>query len=1423
MASRQHVMFTAIPRSVARNPERIPVSVLISPRLSGPERLSEYPDFLHWTSLVKTRGLKVTFECDGQTSRVHLPLGALQPRLWDAVFNPQTSVRSFVFDDHSERFVASYPARSALALVKATYQAAGLEFALPTTDGDPRERQERRRGAFSALVGGYRMGFSAAKGDEWRDQQRRNQIGLGATVGKRLAARGAAVASTLEPDGQLKTGALRVGSPQFARAQEDLVQQFAVFSHVPPGAPVTRESLDEKTVLDFHQALSALNGYPALQRRLGLVFDLELPLDFVVPTPSNTPGELKIVAVEGPFESDVETTIPITSTAYVHVVLGAERVFFVAPRQHAEGDQPLGMLGLLNLDPTLYCVGQVDIDGALHKITMHADTLTLSRGPSAPQHSEIFDPTTTLASLRSGGFSLFADARAQLLHAGFVRAKGLNQDLQSGAAPRQPFCAEDLLRGFRLDIWDSHTQSWHSLHRKNTHYELGIPKIDVRIADEEGFVQLAATQAAPDEHGRRARDDLYLHEAVARWSGWSLSADMIGKHLTRFADPEKAVPDPAHPDPENQPVTPFKVSVKSEVVAGSLPLLRFGRGYRLRARVVDLAGNSMALDGEETRSLTRIFSLPRGDAVTPYLRFEPIVAPCLVLRAAEGVTGPGSSVNRLVIRCFNSDPSLDGAPAALAASDRHVAPPRASVELAERHGLFDDALGKLQSSAAMWQLIKQRDEGKFAEVTLPSVTIAGDPQSVPLEPAASLALPYLPDPLARGAALRDLPGTSPGTVTQIPFGGEGDWQNARPFRLALADGDAPPDWNEAAALLTVSLPKASVRIVPLTSYCSPEDLKLLGAWQWLREYVEFVAKAEVEAEFARSEASKDRIANILRLAREGGHWMLTPPELLTLVHAVQQPLGRPRFVPLDAQLDEASSSLRTAPEGEPTEETELAVASAWRVLGSTDAFLVGALVVHAESTAKLDLIATWTDPTDTAGSGPGEQTFSAHVDEIPLHDLGEKTLTSGDGKRTLGYYDREHDLACFAPAGARLGKLASGDRIDVDAAPCHRIGDARHHVVEYTAVATSRFREYFPQDAGGSPRDFTRKSDPVTVHVPASARPVAPQVLYVLPSFGWQRETDTHQKRSVRLGGGLRIYLDRPWFSSGAGELLGVVLFSSGALDREDWKPYVSQWGQDPIWASAPLDSLPNASHFTDAVAVEEALPLDVRLPKSALPRLVNVAGHRVAFDQARKLWYCDLTVSTRTPTYAPFVRLALARYQPHALVEAKLSRVVLADFVQLAPERAATVSSDPHQSGRLRVAVSGPGPRGPTPPTRELPTSRRPSVVGVLVEERDTSLDSDLAWHPSNAFVVSEDLPDGSSTPPADFVLWSGTVSYVGSPGGLEPGRFRLRITEHELLQGDGPPEASLRRRLIYAEHVHLDAALLDPPALAASGTHVS
>jgi len=252
-----------------------------------------------------------------------------------------------------------------------------------------------------------------------------------------------------------------------------------------------------------------------------------------------------------------------------------------------------------------------------------------------------------------------------LLHS-FQENKQFDDDLSSSAPLNRPFFAEDLTHGFRIDIWDSQTGAWHSLHRRNGTYH--IEDQEFTTTDEEGFTELAAAQAAPDP-ANPTPDDLYLNESIARWAGWSLSAPFPGKALSHDPDPANAlVEDPEHP--QNEPATPFKMTTGFKAFPGSLPALRYGRRYRLRVRAVDLCGNSLGHNDPLAHLLGFLAGLPRDPEGTPYLRFEPVIAPFVVLRNEKGVTGPGSQLERLVIRTFNDDPSKDDDPADLTASDR---------------------------------------------------------------------------------------------------------------------------------------------------------------------------------------------------------------------------------------------------------------------------------------------------------------------------------------------------------------------------------------------------------------------------------------------------------------------------------------------------------------------------------------------------------------------------------------------------------------------------------------------------------------------------------------------------------------------------------------------------------------------------------
>ena len=86
-----------------------------------------------------------------------------------------------------------------------------------------------------------------------------------------------------------------------------------------------------------------------------------------------------------------------------------------------------------------------------------------------------------------------------------------------------------------------------------------------------------------------------------------------------------------------------------------------------------------------------------------------------MIRDESAVTGAGSAVDRLVIRTRNDDPAKDRDPPTSRA-ERHVLPPRTSVELGERLGMFDTPTGKLHSDAATWNLIAKRDAAELNHV-----------------------------------------------------------------------------------------------------------------------------------------------------------------------------------------------------------------------------------------------------------------------------------------------------------------------------------------------------------------------------------------------------------------------------------------------------------------------------------------------------------------------------------------------------------------------------------------------------------------------------------------------------------------------------------------------------------------------------------
>jgi hypothetical protein len=210
----------------------------------------------------------------------------------------------------------------------------------------------------------------------------------------------------------------------------------------------------------------------------------------------------------------------------------------------------------------------------------------------------------------------------------------------------------------------------------------------------------------------------------------------------------------------------------------------------------------------------------------------------------------------------------------------------------------------------------------------------------------------------------------------------------------------------------------------------------------------------------------------------------------------------------------------------------------------------------------------------------------------------------------------------------------------------------------------------------------------------------------------------------------------------------------------------------------APLEPAPGLVHFPLAVKTRSGLTLPDL--EDAPGSLVAVAGHEVFFDADRDAWACDIELETGQ-VYTPFVRLALARWQPDSLSRCELSAVVLADFAQPAPDRTVTVVRAPSSGGRrLEVSLTGRtyehGPPGLAP----APDNIGPQVR-VRVERRIPGTAGEVGWVDVTGMPevsILRDPPSGDRS-----LLWSGQVEVRSAV----EGSHRVVVSESEVFLGSG------------------------------------
>ncbi|EPH45205.1 hypothetical protein ABT390_22420 [Streptomyces aurantiacus] len=1118
--------------------------------------------------------------------------------------------------------------------------------------------------------------------------------------------------------------------------------------------------------VDFHEACGLLGDYPELQRRFGLVLDLS----FTMPAGVSDGARVRVRfddRVTGDAELNAPARRPWTKIRYTR-----GSVFEAAAEP---GGTHLAGRVLDLGDPESWHLTELDVDGAALKHIDYARSIDTQSGSDVPAGrgsvAALVTGTGTPAA-RGAGITLLHTDRDKHL------AGRIGADVgRTVSATDVDLTAADLVRGYRVDIGvvdpaTGRVTQWRSLLRRRGRYTIRRPggqPVEIQVSPDEGMVRASTvTTDAADQQ------QLYGHQAVFGWHGWSLAAPRPGRTIGLGDAPEE-------PDPPVSPDVPLQTRFAAE--PGSLPALRFGRTYRMRARVVDLAGNSL----EHTASTP---DAVRSQAIT-YGRWEPVPQPVVVPLLPFN---EGESTERLVIRSTVTDDGreistdeyvlwrsdvpdheaespvdqLDRRYKAIA--ERHLAPPKTAMQMAEEHGVFDAAFGadKPERLRAEYFAVASREAGSFLDTKVrdpewpfrehdllregtihiakhdvhdpvPLTELPLPRRGFPLAQgefvvhnADQLLLPYLPDVLAEGVMLRGLPGDRENR--KIPF--PGPWPQAKPFKLRIREGTDEPRFRDGLIerVLEVFLPKGEIATVRLSCYLDPEKLPLLRQWGVL-----------TGSRFWAELPERDK-AFVTRASADGENWMLTPWVELTLVHAVEKPVHPP-------ELDELAAG---------------------RDAEQTAARLTGRLSSHSESSGHVEVDAHWSEwLDDVTQAAPSRVSGHTHLEDITLAYTEDDTAV----RRT------------------------------------HEFGDTRHRNVRYTPTAVTRFREYFHPSITQD-RDKVVRIGPTSapVPVPSSRRPEPPVVAYVVPTFRRERTVD-HRQATVtqrRAAAGLRVYLNRPWFSSGDDEMLAVVLDPGAGVPVPE--THATRWGVDPVWAATPPLPKPSAAHFPNAAKRLTGLRL-AESPDSA-PVLADAVAFTPEYHHERRLWYADIDVDfgagAGTAAYFPYLRLALARYQPYAVDPLHLSKVERAEFAQVVPERTLTGR---REGDRLGIRLTGPATYnelGEISGTGTVAAAASRRVV-VSLQTRASLGEDDMDWKQAGAPVELSCAADGGG------FVWSGGIT---APAGQVLTLYRLLVQEYELYRTDADTATDTvtvngqavpaARRLVHADYFGLTVGLL-------------
>jgi hypothetical protein len=867
-------------------------------------------------------------------------------------------------------------------------------------------------------------------------------------------------------------------------------------------------------------------------------------------------------------------------------------------------------------------------------------------------------------------------------------------------------------------------------------------------------------------------------------------------------------------------------------------ILREGRSYLVGLRPFLVNGISVSFNDAVQRYINDSSSPALGSAPGIPLEFrrrESIQAPEVLLEWSDRIVTkspdkwPGEGLDTLVIRT-GSSMSTDQ-------SRRYMVPPRGTFDTSEQGGVFDadynakpaGAFGRSPSGAALDHATGSFPVARAGKWEFPPPNSGPNQNTsqqesrggvfVLLGSPAPPVLEYHPDPLARSfkATFCHLIDEKP--IEADKFGAPlkpalGFWDSkaspsaAKPVILELHkaapnEGGQLRGWFERRTLNidtqdgrgAISIEATAIKLKPaevvdVAIWSQPDASEVLSRHELFRDAIGLLGAAaradsggvrgraigSVMAELSGANAS----AAIERLMEPAALPDLQAARFVRVVHAVEKPIAAPSFsfepvqgspkprlnfhpVLLTVAAAAASSPVGRKSWAQFVKDHEQFNPLDWpSEAGGATAFFVGVLQLHRPSSDRLRVEAAWSeygaesehfDPKKRAWSvKPSPQTAVLFtINQIPSDD------TSRDKKVDLLNDDN-----------ANLRALA------------HSFVDSRARHLSLRAVSSSRFSGFFPPPPASDLSRYELSSGDfgaldATLWLPATVAPKAPDIDRLSPLFRWiSSGTITDGEIRFQRKSSIRVYLQRPWHTSGEGELLGLVCWPPNLLNEDAADEnaaasaairqtvcdldlqlgkggrFVTRWGADPTRLSGQLDDLISADRFSDYATKAHDLSLAFHSEPSSGSSggggvssiKVSVLGYKPALDPKEGLWFADLTID-HGAAYYPFVQLSVARYQPNAIANCELSEPVIR-----------TVQIPAQRDGRITV-------RNPKELILELHGVgyRRTNTGGHDADEPLTDVPL-LSWHLVRAVAEDSVPPDSSGG-----VRWERVVDRHGNP----------------------------------------------------------